>query len=103
MLRALSATCRVVHGLFGAVAAVRQDDSAPKDALTVFRLLCSVHTEGLTIAQAVDIAFKARVHRLDPFDLWMVFDGYHCDNLDHAVTQALDMQAFYRRRPTVVN
>lgn len=96
MLRTLSAvTRRVVYGAFGAVVAVRQEHAPWKDALAAFRLLSSPHTEGLTIAQTVDIIFRARVHKLDPFDLWLIFDGYVCDDLDHAVTKALEVRAFY--------
>lgn len=97
MLRTLSGvTGRVVHGLCGAlVVAVRQEREQWKDALAAFWLLSSSHTADLTIGQAAKIISKARVHKLEPFDLWMVFDGYACDDLEHAVTRALEMRAFY--------
>lgn len=88
-------TCRVVHGLAGAVVAVRQERAPWKDALAAFRLLASRHTKGLTIAQTIAIVSKARAHGLVPFDLWMVFDAPECDDIDHAVTKTLEMRALY--------
>jgi hypothetical protein len=98
MLKTLSSvTCRVVYGLYGAAMAVRQEHAPFKDALAAFRLLASPHTEGLTIDQTLDILFKARMHKLDPFDLWMVFDGYVCDDIDAAVIKTLEIRALYER------
>lgn len=86
-------------GAYGAIATLRDDDGTIKDALAVFRLLQVRETEGLTIRQAIAIAQKAHVHRLDPFDLWMTYEAYTCDDLDHAVTKALELRAFYAGPP----
>lgn len=91
-----NATCRFLRGLYGAVTMMREDGSI-KDALSTFRLIDSPHTEGLTVANAIAIAQKASEHKIDPFDLWMVFDGYVCDDLDHAVIKVLEMKALYER------
>jgi hypothetical protein len=90
-----------VHGLWGAGMAVRHDGGTLKDALATYRLLVSEHTEGLTVAEAFAIASKAHVYKIDPFDLWMVLDGYHCDDLDHAVLKTLEMKALYDAPPTI--
>jgi hypothetical protein len=66
-----------------------------KDVLVTFQLLYSPHTEGLTAANAIAIVNKARAHKLDPFDLWMIFDGYVCDDLDQAVVKAIEMKTLY--------
>lgn len=76
---------------------IQQEDATPKDALAVARLLCSPHTEGLTIERACQIVYKARVYRLEPFDLYLISEAYLCDDLDHAVTKALEMKALYAR------
>jgi hypothetical protein len=76
---------------------VRQEDGTLKDALEAYRLLASAHTDGLTVAQAVAIVERARVHKLDPFDLWMIFDSEAYDDLDEAVMKALRMRALYGR------
>jgi hypothetical protein len=70
-------------------------DGSPKDVLVTFQLLDSPHTEGLTARNAIAIVKKARVHKLDPFDLWMIFDGYVCDDLDEAVIKAIEIKAMY--------
>ena len=98
MFRSLSGvTCRVVRGLWGAFVVARQEDGKLKDALEAFRLLASVHTEGLTVAEAIAIVERARVHKLDPFDLWMIFDSEAYADLDEAVMKALRARALYGR------
>jgi hypothetical protein len=88
-----SATCRVVHSLWGAIAMARKAGDEQgllkrlKDALLTFRLLYS--------PQALDVVRKAQSHAIDPFDLWMVFHGYSCDDLDHALAKTLEMRDFY--------
>lgn len=91
-----SAIGRTLCGLYGAIAMLH-DDGSIKDALAVYRLLDAHETDGLQVWQAIEIAHKARVHRLDPFDLWMTFEAYQCDDLDHAVTKVLEMRALYGR------
>jgi hypothetical protein len=100
MLRILAgAIGRTVYGAYGALSVLRDDDGTVKEALAVYRLLRSCETEGLTVEQAIAIAQKARVHKLDPFDLWMTWEAYVCDDLDHAVTKALEMRALYANPP----
>lgn len=94
-----SAIRRTVWGVYGAFVVLREDDGTVKDALAVYRLLQSRETEGLTVESAIAIAYKAHVHKLDPFDLWMTWEAYVCDDLDHAVTKALEMRALYARPP----
>jgi len=84
-------------GVRGAVIMIQQEDATPKDALDVARLLCSPHTEGLTVERACQIVYKARVHKLEPFDLYLISECYVYDDLDHAVTKALEMKALYAR------
>lgn len=90
-------TCRVVYGACGAVTAWRRGRS--KDALTAFRLLASRHTEGITIEVALMLAGCARRHRLDPFDLWMLYESPACESIDDAVVKALEMRAFFEVGP----
>lgn len=86
-------TCRVVCGVCGAAAAARRGRT--KDALPTFRLLVSRHTEGITIEVALMIAGCARRHRLDPFDLWVLYESPACESIDDAVVKALEMRAFF--------
>jgi hypothetical protein len=90
-----SAIGRTLCGVYGAIAMLRDDDGTVKDALAVYRLLAAHETDGLTVEHAMQIAYKARMHRLDPFDLWMTWEAYICDDLDDAVTKVLEMQALY--------
>lgn len=96
-------TCRVLYGAYGALTALRSDgaDTLPetlKDAFATFRLLASRHTTGLRAFDAIAIAERARVHKLDPFDVWMLYDQGAC-SLDDAVLKALEMRAFYQIDP----
>lgn len=92
---------RTLCGIYGAIAMLR-DDGTVKDALAAYRLLEAHETEGLTIEQAIQIVHKAHRNGLDPFDLWMTYEAYVCDDLDHAVTKVLEMRAFYET-PTQLN
>lgn len=92
-------TCRALYGGYGALKALRSDGGETlKDAFAVFRLLASRHTTGLRAADAIAIAERARVHRLDPFDVWMIYDLESC-GVDDAVAKVLEMRAFYRIDP----
>jgi hypothetical protein len=90
-------TRRVVRTAWGAVVMVRQEDATVKDAFAVARLLGSRHTEGLSIWKACEIVYKARAHKLEPFDLFMISESYLCDDLDHAVIKALEIRELYAR------
>ena len=93
MLKSLSSvTRRVVYGVFGAAFAVRHE---PKDVFTTFALLVSPHTAGLSIEIAIEISKRARLDRVDPFDLWMLYELPECDSLEQAVAMALQMRAFF--------
>lgn len=96
MLRALSnLTCRVLYGVAGAVVAARRDEVTLKDALATFRLLASAHTEGISIEIAIKIATRAHAHKLDPFDLWVLYEAPDCYTVDDALLKALEMRAFF--------
>lgn len=102
MLKTLSRlTCRVSYGAYGAVELMRREGSKLKDALATFRLLASPHTEGLTVAEAIAIVEQAAVHKLDPFDVWMLYDqdtGAGV-SVDRAVLKALEMRMFFQDDP----
>jgi len=88
-------TRRVMRGVLGAAAMAMHEGARLKDALAAAGLLWSPHTEGMTIALATEIVWKARAHKLDPFDLWMVLDAYLCEDVNHAVFKALELRALY--------
>lgn len=76
-----------------------RDDGSVKDALSVCQLLRARETEGLQVWQAIEIVHMARKSAIDCFDLWMTYEAYACDDLDHAVTKVLEMRALYDNRP----
>lgn len=95
MLKALSSlTCRVLYGGYGAMLARR---GGPKDALAVFRLLMAAETQGLTAELAVAIVTLCAPHRLDPFDVWVLYDQDVGGGLDDAIVKALEMRAFFQQ------
>lgn len=96
------AICRVMRGVHGAVVmarwARRHNTNWPETAkasLASLQLLRAPHVEELTARDAIAVVRKARAHGVEPFDLWMVFNTYDCDDLDHAVTKVLEMKELY--------
>lgn len=93
MFRTLSnLTCRVLYGAYGVALARR---GGPKEALATFRLLMARETQGLTAKLAVAIVTLCAPHRLDPFDVWVLYDQDIVSGLDDAIVKALEMRAFF--------
>jgi hypothetical protein len=91
---------RVGKASFGAVQVMRHGVGV-KHAFDALALAVSPHTagndhaSGLEYEQALRIVLRAHQHGLDFFDLWLVFDGYVCDDLDEAVNKLLELHATY--------
>lgn len=91
---------RFVRAAFGTLRVIR-NGIAPKTAFGAFRLAThpftagNDHAPGLTYREALRVVIRAKQEDVDTFDLWLIFDGYVCEDLDEAVSKLREMNAIY--------